>query len=36
MFTQKDLHQIAEKGIQLDEINRQISYFQNGFPPADI
>lgn len=36
MFTQKDLHQIAEKGIQLDEINRQINHFQNGFPPADI
>lgn len=36
MFSQKDLHQIADKGIQLDEINRQISYFQNGFPPADV
>lgn len=36
MFTQKDLRQIADKGIQLDEINRQISYFQNGFPPCNL
>lgn len=36
MFTQKDLRQIADKGIQIDEINRQISYFQNGFPPCDL
>lgn len=36
MFSQKDLHQISEKGIRIDDINRQIKYFQNGFPPADI
>lgn len=36
MFTQKDLRQIAEKGIAIDEINRQIKYFKSGFPPADI
>lgn len=36
MFTQKDLHQIAEKGILIDDINRQIKYFQNGFPPSNI
>ncbi len=36
MFAQKDLHQIAEKGILPDEIYRQIKYFQNGFPPLDI
>ncbi len=36
MFTQKDLHQIAEKGVRIDDINRQIKYFQNGFPPSDI
>ena len=36
MFTQKDLRQIEEKGIRIDDINRQIKYFQNGFPPADI
>jgi hypothetical protein len=36
MFTQKDLQQIAEKGIRIDDINRQIKYFQNGFPPSDI
>ncbi len=36
MFTQKDLRQIADKGVRIDEINRQIKYFQKGFPPADI
>lgn len=36
MFTQKDLHQIAEKGILIDDINRQIKYFQNGFPPSNV
>ena len=36
MFTQKDLHQIAEKGIRIDEVNRQIRHFQLGFPPADV
>jgi len=36
MFTQKDLQQIADKGILIDDINRQIKYFQNGFPPSDI
>jgi hypothetical protein len=36
MFTQKDLKQIAEKGIRIDDINRQVKYFQNGFPPSDI
>jgi hypothetical protein len=36
MFTQKDLRQIADKGIRIDEINRQIKHFQKGFPPADI
>jgi hypothetical protein len=36
MFSQKDLQQIRQKGITIDEINRQIKYFQTGFPPADI
>lgn len=36
MFTQKDLRQIKKKGILLDDINRHIKYFQQGFPPADI
>ncbi len=36
MLTQKDLRQIADKGIPIDDINRQIKYFQNGFPPCDI
>jgi hypothetical protein len=36
MFNQKDLKQFAKKGITIDEINRQIKYFQSGFPFADI
>jgi len=36
MFTQKDLQQIRSKGISIDDINQQIKYFQQGFPPADI
>ena len=36
MFTQKDLRQISDKGIPIDEINRQIKHFRDGFPPADI
>ncbi len=36
MFTQKDLQQIQNKGIRIDDINRQIKYFKTGFPPADI
>lgn len=36
MFTQKDLHQIAEKGIRIDEVNRQIKHFQAGFSPANV
>ncbi len=36
MFTQKDLRQIADKGIAIDDLNRQIRYFQNGFPPSDV
>jgi len=36
MFTQKDLQQIRDKGISIDDINQQIKHFQQGFPPADI
>jgi hypothetical protein len=36
MFSQKDLQQIQRRGIEIDEINRQIKHFKNGFPPADI
>ena len=36
MFSQKDLQQIGSKGIHIDEINRQIKHFRQGFPPADI
>jgi hypothetical protein len=36
MFTQKDLQQISDKGARIDDINRQIKYFQKGFPYSDI
>lgn len=36
MFSDKDLKQIRSKGISIDEINNQISYFKKGFPFADI
>ena len=36
MFTQKDLKQINEKGITLDDLNRQIKHFKTGFPFADL
>jgi hypothetical protein len=36
MFTGKDLKQIAKKGITIEDIERQIKYFQDGFPPSDI
>lgn len=36
MFNQKDLQQIRSKGIHIDEINRQIKHFSQGFPPSDI
>jgi hypothetical protein len=36
MFSQKDLQQIRSKGIHIDEINRQIKHFKQGFPPSDI
>ena len=36
MFTQKDLRQIAEKQILIDDINRQIKHFQKGFPPSNL
>ncbi|MEN8227604.1 MAG: DUF4301 family protein [Bacteroidota bacterium] len=36
MFNQKDLQQIRKKGIRIDDINRQIKYFNTGFPSADI
>lgn len=36
MFSQKDLQQISQKGIGIDELNRQIRHFRSGFPPADI
>ena len=36
MFSQKDLQQIHNKGIEIDEINRQIKHFKTGFPPADV
>ena len=36
MFSQKDLQQVRSKGIHIDEINRQIKHFTQGFPPSDI
>ena len=36
MFNQRDLRQIKEKGINIDDLNRQIKYFKSGFPYADI
>ena len=36
MFSQKDLQQINDKGISIDDLNRQIKYFKSGFPFADI
>ncbi len=36
MFSQKDLQQIRSKGIHIDEINRQIKHFTQGFPPSNI
>ena len=36
MFSQKDLQQIRSKGIHIDEINRQIKHFIQGFPPSNI
>ena len=36
MFSQKDLKQIASKGIHIDEINQQIKHFNQGFPASDI
>lgn len=36
MLSQKDLQQINGRGIHIDEINRQIKHFQQGFPSSDI
>src|ERR1035437_4485645 len=32
MFSQADLFQIQQKGITIDEVNRQLALFKNGFP----
>ncbi len=36
MFSEKDLQQIAKKGISLENINQQIENFKNDFPPAEL
>lgn len=36
MFSPKDQQQIRAKGITIDEINHQITFFQKGFPFSDI
>ncbi len=32
MFTKEDIKQLTTKGIHIDEIDRQLSYFRSGFP----
>lgn len=36
MLTQKDLQQIAKKGISEEKINEQLGYFKKGFPLLDV
>lgn len=36
MFTQKDLEQIASKGISLEQLNENLDAFKNGFKPLCI
>lgn len=36
MFSQADLQQIRDRGLSLDDINRQIRHFKEGFPPARL
>ncbi|MDP3451990.1 MAG: DUF4301 family protein [Bacteroidales bacterium] len=36
MFTELDIKQIQEKGLSMERIQQQISYFENGFPYLDI
>ncbi len=32
MFTEKDNFQIQSKGLTIEDINKQIVYFKQGFP----
>ena len=32
MFTQHDIEQIGNRGIAIEEINRQLEHIKNGFP----
>ncbi len=36
MFTEKDLEQIKHKGLDLKEVEKQISNFKQGFPPINL
>ena len=36
MFRERDLEQIEKKGIKIEEIDQQISNFEEGFPWADL
>ncbi|HPD87289.1 MAG TPA: DUF4301 family protein, partial [Proteiniphilum sp.] len=36
MFTQQDQEQLKEKGISLDQLNRQLKFFSSGFPFLQI
>lgn len=36
MWTQNDLKLLEEKGISIEEVNRQLDFFRNGFPYASL
>ncbi len=36
MFTKEDLKQLSDKGISIQEIEKQLTYFKNGFPYLKI
>ena len=36
MFTEKDLEQIKNKGIEVETVQQQISSFKSGFPPVQL
>ena len=36
LFSDKDVKQIKNHGLNLDEVNAQIEYFNTGFPSLDI
>jgi hypothetical protein len=36
MFTAKDKETISSKGLTLEDVEKQLRYFRQGFPPLDI